>query len=88
MKVSEAKIPEEIKVEGYEVLWKGSEKEGYAGVAILSKIKPLSVSYGIGDEAQDVDGRCIAAEYEKFYLVNVYVPNAGKLLNLGLKHLE
>lgn len=65
-------------LEGYNKYWCGSKKEGYAGVALFSKIKPLEVKYGIGDEEHDVEGRCITAEFEKFYVVAVYVPNAGE----------
>jgi len=57
--------------------WNTAEKKGYSGTAIFSKIKPLSVSYDIGIEEHDKEGRVITAEYEKFYLVNVYVPNSG-----------
>lgn len=47
-------------------------------MAVLSKIEPLSVKYGIGEKEHDEDGRCITAELDTFYLVNVYVPNAGR----------
>lgn len=82
-KCSEKKLPPESKVEGYHAYWHSGEKEGYAGVAILSKIKPLDVKFGIEKTELDNEGRVITAEYEKFYLVNVYVPNAGQ----GLKSL-
>lgn len=52
-------------------------KEGYAGVALYSKLKPLSVKIGIGHKEHDTEGRVITAEYEDFYLVTAYVPNAG-----------
>lgn len=61
-----------------------AEKKGYSGVAILSRIKPLSITRDIGIEEHDTEGRVIVAEYEKFYLVNVYVPNSGE----GLKRLS
>jgi len=57
--------------------WNTAEKKGYSGTAIFSKIKPLSVSYDIGVEEHDKEGRVITAEYEEFYVVNVYVPNSG-----------
>ncbi|XP_018414081.1 PREDICTED: DNA-(apurinic or apyrimidinic site) lyase isoform X2 [Nanorana parkeri] len=60
------------------------EKEGYSGVAMLSKKKPLNVSYGIGIEEHDKEGRVITAEYESFYLVAAYVPNASR----GLVRLD
>lgn len=59
---------------------------GYAGVAIYSKIMPINVEYGIGNEEFDDVGRMITAEYEKFFLINVYVPNSGrKLVNLEMR---
>ena len=55
-------------------------KKGYSGTAILTKIKPLSVTYDIGVEEHDREGRVITAAFENFYLVNVYVPNSGSEL--------
>ncbi|XP_068086323.1 DNA repair nuclease APEX1 isoform X2 [Anabrus simplex] len=75
---SESKVPPEAKVEGYHTYWLSGEKEGYAGVALYSKEKPLNVKYGIGNKEFDSEGRLITAEYESFYLVNAYVPNAGR----------
>ncbi len=60
--------------------WNSAEKAGYSGTAIFSKIKPLSVTYGIGIEEHDQEGRVITLEFEDFYLVNVYVPNSGREL--------
>lgn len=78
-KCSQEKIPDELnKFLDYYSYWCCSVKEGYAGVALFSKIDPLSVKYGIDNEEFDQEGRCITAEYEEFYLVNVYVPNAGE----------
>lgn len=77
-KCTQEKIPDELnKFQDYYSYWCCSSKEGYAGVALFSKLDPLSVKYGIDNEEFDEEGRCITAEYEKFYLVNVYVPNAG-----------
>lgn len=53
-------------------------KEGYAGVALYSKIKPLSVEIGLGHKEFDSEGRVITAEYNSFYLVTAYVPNSGE----------
>lgn len=56
--------------------WNCAEKKGYSGTAILSKTEPLAVEYGIGLEKHDNEGRVITAEFEDFYLVTVYTPNA------------
>ncbi|KAH8352339.1 hypothetical protein KR084_003497 [Drosophila pseudotakahashii] len=76
-------LPEEVtRLPGYHPYWL-CMPGGYAGVAIYSKIMPINVEYGIGNEEFDDVGRMITAEYEKFYLINVYVPNSGrKLVNL------
>ncbi|XP_063920406.1 DNA-(apurinic or apyrimidinic site) endonuclease isoform X2 [Zophobas morio] len=88
-KCSAEKLPEEVKtLEDYEVFWCSSDKEGYAGVGIATKIKPISVKYGIDSEEHDTEGRCITAEYETFFLVNVYVPNAGRKLVTLPKRLD
>lgn len=58
------------------VYWNCAEKKGYSGTAILSKTEPLSVSYGLGIEKHDKEGRVITAEYEDYYLVTVYTPNS------------
>lgn len=56
--------------------WNCAHKKGYSGTAILSKIKPLSIKYGIGVEKHDTEGRVITAEFEEYSLVTVYTPNA------------
>lgn len=61
---------------GYESYWCYAEKKGYSGTAIFTKHKPLSVSYNIGVEEHGTEGRSITLEYENFYLVCVYTPNA------------
>lgn len=69
---------------GYSMYWNCSTvKKGYSGTAILSKQKPLSVTYGLGIDEHDGEGRVVTAEYDSFYVVNVYVPNSGD----GLKRL-
>ena len=65
---------------GYHEYWNSAEKKGYSGTAIFSKTEPLSVSYGIGVEEADAEGRVICAEFEQFYLVTVYTPNAQREL--------
>lgn len=87
-KCSEGKLPDEIKcVEGYQAYWCNGDKEGYAGVAVFSKKKPLSVVYGINEVEHDDEGRCITLEFDKFYLVNTYVPNAGEFTFIACRIL-
>ncbi len=66
--------------DGYEEYWNSAEKKGYSGTAIFSKNAPLNVTYGIGSEEHDKEGRVITAEYENFYLVTVYTPNSQREL--------
>jgi len=61
-----------------------AERKGYSGTAIVSKVKPISVTNGIGVEEHDQEGRTITAEFENFYVVNSYIPNSGQ----GLKRLD
>lgn len=63
---------------GYFEYWNSAEKKGYSGTAIFSKTEPISVTYDMGIKEHDKEGRIICAEYDKFYLVNVYVPNAQR----------
>ena len=65
---------------GYEEYWNSAEKKGYSGTAIFTKQTPLSVTYGLGIEEHDKEGRVITAEYENFYLVTVYTPNSKREL--------
>lgn len=69
--------------EGYHAYWFSAEKKGYSGTAVFSKKEPISVSYGLDGEFTD-EGRVITLEFEDFYLVNAYVPNAQE----GLKRLD
>lgn len=69
-----------VTIEGYEVYSNSAEKKGYSGTAVLTKIKPINVSKGIGISEHDTEGRVLCLEYENFYLVNVYVPNSGSEL--------
>ncbi|MGH8547901.1 MAG: exodeoxyribonuclease III [Methylococcales bacterium] len=66
--------------DGYHLGASGAIKKGYSGTAILSKIPPVNVIHGIGVEEHDQEGRTLTAEFEDFYLVNVYVPNSGNEL--------
>ena len=61
---------------GYEEYWNSAVRKGYSGTAVFSKMKPLSVSYGLDIEEHDQEGRVITLEFESFYLVNVYTPNS------------
>lgn len=81
--IQETKMQEgqlEIAFDGYEMFLNSAVRKGYSGTAIFTKIKPLSVSYGIGIEEHDQEGRVITLEFEKFYLVNCYTPNAQREL--------
>ena len=69
---------------GYESYWNYAQKKGYSGTAVYTKHTPLSVKYGMGIEEHDQEGRVITLEYEKFFLVCVYVPNSQD----GLKRLD
>ena len=66
----------ELDLEGYEQYWNYAQRKGYSGTAIFTKKKPLSVSYGIGIEEHDTEGRVITLEFEDFYMVTVYTPNS------------
>lgn len=74
--------PDQISLElpGYEQYWNSAVKKGYSGTAVFTRIKPLSVTYGIGIEEHDQEGRVITAEYENFYLVCCYTPNSQREL--------
>lgn len=67
-------------IDGYTQYFSYAEKKGYSGTAVFTKIKPLSVSYGIGVDAHDHEGRTITLEFEDYYLVTVYTPNAQRAL--------
>ena len=85
--IQETKMQEgqaEVPLEGYHQYWCSAEKKGYSGTAVFSKTEPLSVTCGIGIDEHDHEGRVITAEYDGFYLVNVYVPNSQD----GLKRLD
>ena len=66
--------------EGYHAYWNYAEKKGYSGTAIFTKKEPLSVTYGIGIEEHDKEGRVITLEFEDFYFITVYVPNSKREL--------
>lgn len=74
----------DISLEGYETYWNYADKKGYSGTAIFTRRHPLSVTYGLGIDLHDHEGRIITAEYEDFYLVTAYVPNSQD----GLRRLD
>ena len=80
--------PEQIELaaEGYYQYWNSAERKGYSGVALFSKIEPLSVTFGMGIPEHDTEGRIITAEYESFYFVTCYTPNSkNELLRLDYR---
>jgi exodeoxyribonuclease-3 len=74
----------DLAFEGYESYWNSAEKKGYSGTAIFTKHKPLSVSYGLGIDEHDHEGRVITLEMDAFFLVCCYTPNSQD----GLKRLD
>ena len=70
----------ELEFEGYTSYWNSAEKKGYSGTAIFTKQKPINVTYGIGIEEHDKEGRVITLEFEKFYMVDIYTPNSKREL--------
>ena len=78
-KMQEGQI-ENFELKGYKQYWNSALKKGYSGTAVFTKIEPNSVSYGIGIEEHDQEGRVITLEFDKFYLVNIYVPNSKREL--------
>ena len=74
--------PEQVELEfdGYTSYWNSAEKKGYSGTAIFTKIKPKNVTYGIGIEEHDKEGRVITLEFEDFYMVDIYTPNSKREL--------
>lgn len=79
VKAIEEEIP--FVIEGYEHYLNPAEKKGYSGTLVYTKEKPISVTYGMGIEEHDHEGRMITLEYPEFYLVNVYVPNVKRDLS-------
>ena len=70
----------ELELPGYIQFWCSAERKGYSGTAVFSKKEPLSVSYNLGIEEHDQEGRVITLEFEDFYFVCVYTPNSGSEL--------
>lgn len=85
--IQETKIQEEqidlfiqMVFSGYYAYWNSADKKGYSGTAVFSKKEPITVTYGIGIEEHDKEGRVITLEFDDFYLVNVYTPNSKRTL--------
>lgn len=74
----------EVDLPGYQQFWNSAEKKGYSGTAVFTRIPPLSVTYDMGIEEHSHEGRLITLEFEPFYLVNCYTPNAQD----GLKRID
>ena len=74
----------DLEFEGYKSYWNYAEKKGYSGTAVFTKHEPLNVTYGLGIEEHDHEGRVITLEMEDFYLITVYTPNSQD----GLRRLE
>ena len=82
--IQESKVLEDqfdYKKDGYEMILNPAEKKGYSGTLVFTRVKPLSVTFGIGIDEHDHEGRVITMEFDKFYLVNVYVPNVKRDLS-------
>lgn len=81
--IQESKLQEgqiTLDLPGYYQYWNYAEKKGYSGTAIFTRREPLAVSYGIGAEEHDKEGRVITLEFEDFYMVTVYTPNSQREL--------
>ena len=77
--LQETKLQEnqiDLNLDGYHQYWNYAKKKGYSGTAIFTKNKPISVTYGIGIEEHDQEGRVITLEFDEFYMVTVYTPNS------------
>ncbi|AEK20043.1 exodeoxyribonuclease III Xth [Methanococcus maripaludis X1] len=74
----------QLGLDGYFQYWNYAERKGYSGTAIFTKIKPNEVSYGIGNNEHDGEGRVITLKFDEYYLLNVYTPNSQR----GLTRLE
>ena len=85
-KMQEEQIDDNMKelFKEYNSYWNSAEKKGYSGTAIFSKRKPINVTYGIGIEEHDKEGRVITLEFEDFFMVDCYTPNAKR----GLERLD
>ena len=87
IKAQEHQVAETLQpLDGYYIYSNSAVKPGYSGTAVISKIKPLNVTKGINKEEHDTEGRVLCLEFERFFLINVYVPNSGsELKRLGYR---
>jgi len=90
IKLQESQIPsvlhEDTGLSGYHKYWAFAEKKGYSGTAVFSKIKPISIQVGLGNKDFDAEGRTLTAEFNDFFLINTYFPNAQpNLVRLDFK---
>ena len=74
----------DFEIPGYRIIWNSAQKPGYSGTAVLTKVEPLKITYGIGFPELDTEGRCITLSYQDLYFVTVYTPNSQD----GLKRLD
>lgn len=81
-KLQEGQI--ELELDGYNQYWNYAERKGYSGTAIFTKKEPISIKYGLGIDRHDTEGRLITLEFENFYFITCYTPNAQD----GLKRIE
>ena len=82
IKLSEGQL--DLEIPGYHMYWNYAEKKGYSGTAVFTREEPLSVSYGIGIEEHDKEGRVITLEYPEYYFITCYTPNSQR----GLARLD
>ncbi len=80
MQIEQIDINMQMLFKNYHSYWNSAVKKGYSGTAVFSKVEPLNVSYGIGIEEHDSEGRVITLEFNDFYLVNCYTPNSKREL--------
>lgn len=81
--IQESKLQEgqvSLELDGYDQYWNYAQKKGYSGTAVFSRIKPVSVSYGMGIQEHDTEGRIITLEFEEFYFITLYTPNSKQEL--------
>ncbi|MBT2656126.1 exodeoxyribonuclease III [Bacillus sp. ISL-18] len=87
--VQETKLQEgqiSLELDGYYQYWNYAIKKGYSGTAVFTKVKPLSVKYGVDEEDVEEEGRILTLEFDHFFLVNVYVPNSQRdLARIGYR---